>query len=101
MVIRVIYDNVVFEIEIEETAKSFTVKKKKKKKFKERYIYMDMNMIIQRVSSLTQYKLYMEQKFIGFKTSIDHPLHGLIRQLVHKVLLVGNLMVLVFRYYIS
>lgn len=94
MVIRVIYDNVVFEIEIEETAKSFTVKKKLKKG-------MDMNMIIQRVSSLTQYKLYMEQKFIGFKTSIDHPLHGLIRQLVHKVLLVGNLMVLVFRYYIS
>ena len=95
MVIRVIYDNVVFEIEIEETAKSFTVKKKNLKKG------MDMNMIIQRVSSLTQYKLYMEQKFIGFKTSIDHPLHGLIRQLVHKVLLVGNLMVLVFRYYIS
>lgn len=94
MVIRVIYDNVVFEIEIEETAKSFTVKKNLKKG-------MDMNMIIQRVSSLTQYKLYMEQKFIGFKTSIDHPLHGLIRQLVHKVLLVGNLMVLVFRYYIS
>ena len=32
---------------------------------------------IQNASSLTESKLYIEQKFIAFKTNIDQPLHGL------------------------